>query len=94
MKLLILILTITALSYSCDSIPVWIIERHNCTKIWHWGKWIWRVREGGTIKIDRDTVCNIYIAEKGTFLHWCNDTCEVTKVRYYSDTSYSVLREE
>ena len=80
--------------FACDSITVWIIERHNCTKFWHFGKWTWRVESGGTIEIDRDTVCKIYREEnKGTWLFWCDST-DIVRTRFYPDSIYSVLREE
>ena len=89
--------------FACDSITVWIIERHNCTKFWHFGKWTWRVESGGTIEIDRDTVCKIYAIDEdearryntvpGKWLFWC-DSVDIVRTRFYPDSSFSVLREE
>jgi len=99
MKYLILILFLSSIAFAdCDSICVWIIERHNCTKFWHFGKWTWRVKEGGSISIGKDTVCKVwktpeYEKVQGKWLFWC-DSVDIVKARFYPDSIYSVLREK
>lgn len=82
--------------YACDSLIVWIIYRPNCERIWSFGKYKWRMKSGSKFEITIDTICNLYYnEEKGIYITVeCDDTCGVTDTTPYSDSVYSILREE